>query len=418
MSFLPDMIRRPFQKLKNRTASFFGNGDHQSFTTTRPLTSLNPFVDKPSNGLIGNVITAVVPDTVEGILGDIVDFAEYCLTKGSGWQDPLLGDFRTTKNSPYCSSNCTRSKTCCNPQDENELDVKFIYATTKQNGDKIRYNDQQSRKWVQMSNNKTLVWIVHGFTDNVTERQLFNDTRDAFLDRGDYDVILVDWSKGADQKYYQSVANVRVVGAIVGRMMDFLGVERRSICSGFSLGSHVCGEAGSWLKKRKNKVIAKCHGIDPAGPQFDGCGPEVRLDPTDCGLVISIHTSQFDKITSLIGKEGLGTKVKSGHCDFWLNDGMDQPNCNNQTSLLQQLIPKESCHHARAMLYYISQIKKECNFDAEEAKCGSAKPCEDVYPDQQSSLSPHRMNMTPDDSCSSAMNVDYHANTTGTAPFC
>ena len=70
------------------------------------------------------------------------------------------------------------------------------------------------------------------------------------------------------------------------------GLAERSICAGFSLGSHICGEAGSFLR-RKGKTLYKCHGIDPAGPGFDGCSSDIRLDKTDCGIVTSIHTSQF-----------------------------------------------------------------------------------------------------------------------------
>ena len=370
-------------------------------------------IKEASTGTIGALMTAVVLNNYQASLSN-------CISKGSGWQDYILGDFRTKKNSPYCSSNCSRSLTCCTPQRESEIAVKFIYSTSKTNGARIRFNDDVSRQWVQSSSNKTLVWIVHGFRDNVTRRAVFNETKDAFIDRGDYDVILVDWSRG-NKEYFQSLANVRVIGAIVGRMMDFLGVEGRSVCSGFSLGAHICGEAGSWLKQRKNKVLSKCHGIDPAGFQFDGCGPEVRLDPSDCGIVTAIHTSQYNTITSLIGKEGLGTKVKTGHCDFWLNDGMDQPNCTTETNFFRQLMPKKSCHHARAIYYYVSQIKKACNFEGKEAKCGSAQVCK-LSPERgtsSSSLShPPQMIMSPDDSCSSAMNVDYHAKTTGIHPFC
>lgn len=335
--------------------------------------------------------------------------------------DPVLGDFRSKKNSIYCSSNCTRALTCCTPQTEREIDVRFIYSTTKTNGARVRFNDEVSRQLIQMSN-RTLVWIVHGYRDNVTRRVLFNETKDAFIDRGGYDVVVVDWSHG-NREYFQSIANVRVVGAIIGRMMEYLGVEGRSICSGFSLGAHACGEAGSWMKK-KGKIISKCHGIDPAGPMFDGCGPEIRLDATDCGVVTSIHTSQYNYVTSLIGKEGLGTKVKSGHCDFWMNDGMDQPNCTNSTNFLSQMIPKDSCHHARAMRYYISQIKKDCKFEGNRGECGSAKVCR-MSPSSPSTSSsspsldqPPQMTLSPDDSCLSSMNVDYSIRTTGSQPFC
>jgi len=131
---------------------------------------------------------------------------------------------------------------------------------------------------VCISDNRPIAWIIHGFMNDITLDNVFNQTKDAYIDRG-FSVIMVDWTKG-NREYFQSIANVRVVGALVGQMMDWLNVHTRSLCVGFSLGSHICGEAGSFLQS-KGKVLQECHGVDPAGPAFDGCNDfRLRLDPS------------------------------------------------------------------------------------------------------------------------------------------
>jgi hypothetical protein len=377
---IPPLFTEAFRRIENVTdLILFSNRDDAETTTGLPEEKFfNPFKNKSANGIIGDVITAIVPDKLEGTLGSILTSAENCITNNEGYNDPDLGDFRTTKNSIYCSSNCTRNIICCSPQPVKELDVQFIYSNSKTSSKKIGLNDGLNSK-------KKIVWIVHGFLNDYTQDDNFNDTKDAYIDRG-FDVVVVDWSKG-NKLYLQSTANVRVVGALVGQMMHRMGVTDRSICAGFSLGAHVCGEAGKWIKRRTNNVIWKCHGIDPAGPGYDGCDSEVRLDPSDCTTVVSMHTSQYNTIVSLVGKSGLGTKYRTGHCDFWMNDAITQPKCNNASVLgvhkdifagkfgkiASDIERTFTCSHSRAMRYYINSVKQECEFKGVQSEgCGNA----------------------------------------------
>lgn len=387
--------------------------EEQEPSTVVPETKLyNPFINASSNGIIGNVITSIVPEPIHGTLGNLLESAENCIAKDDydGFQDPELGDFITKKDSLYCHSNCTRHLICCAPQTPGEIGVQFIYSNSRTSSRRIGLNDR-------VSPNKKIVWVVHGFLNNYTEDSAFNDTKDAYIDRG-FDVIVVDWSLG-NRLYLQSLANVRVVGALVGQMMVRLGVIERSLCAGFSLGAHVCGEAGKWVKRNSNKVIWKCHGLDPAGPGFDGCDSELRLDPSDCKTVISMHTSQYNTVLSLLGKSGLGTKYRTGHCDFWMNDAITQPNCANPNATLLGIklnilkgkfgkIAKDvdfSCSHSRAMQYYISYVNQECEFTGYHSEgCGEAnsggckrvkKPFHELTEDQPQRKKRGQLNWDP-----------------------
>jgi predicted alpha/beta hydrolase len=63
--------------------------------------------------------------------------------------------------------------------------------------------------------------------------------------------VLVDWEKGADNllDYNQAVANCRVVGAIIARLMTSLHTSTGASFGnmyviGHSLGAHIAGYAG------------------------------------------------------------------------------------------------------------------------------------------------------------------------------
>ena len=60
---------------------------------------------------------------------------------------------------------------------------------------------------------------------------------------------MVDWSGGAYDTYPQSVANTRVVGAVIAELVKTLhnstGIDFANVhLVGHSLGSHICGYAG------------------------------------------------------------------------------------------------------------------------------------------------------------------------------
>lgn len=168
------------------------------------------------------------------------------------------------------------------------------------NSTRISHTDKKLHDLYAGRSNKTIAFIVHGFLNHYSYESMWNRTRDGFLQRGN-DVIAVDWSRG-NRLYPQAMANVRVIGALIGRLISTMGISGQSYCVGFSLGAHVCGEAGAWLQ-RQGSTLDKCIGIDPAGPGFDGCGNDIRLDPSDCRVVTAIHTSQFVEMLGFVLRE-------------------------------------------------------------------------------------------------------------------
>lgn len=76
-------------------------------------------------------------------------------------------------------------------------------------------------------------------------------------------------------------------------------------------------------------------GLDPAGPLFENCNANDRLDAAHASFVDVIHTdtrlmTTFDTSRLRLSEDlfKLGTNMRLGDSDFYPNDGFYQPGCN------------------------------------------------------------------------------------------
>lgn len=152
--------------------------------------------------------------------------------------------------------------------------------------------------------------------------------KDKWLEKLDANVIIVDWSGGNLPPYGQATANTRVVGPLIGLLIETIG-EATGTTSlknfhllGHSLGAHIVGYCGKFL----SGTIEHITGLDPAGPYFEGIKPEGRLWHTDAKFVESIHTDAQHLIPNL----GFGMYETCSHIDFYPNGGRHQPGCNEE----------------------------------------------------------------------------------------
>ncbi|KAH9489615.1 Pancreatic lipase- protein 2 [Bulinus truncatus] len=206
--------------------------------------------------------------------------------------------------------------------------------------------------------------IVHGFMDNPALTNWQKRLKDEFLIQGDYNVIIVDWSKGNLPPYSLAVANSRVVGAQIAELINEL-TEAKNVTPGdfhligHSLGAQVCGYAGERISG-----LGRITGLDPAGPYFDYTDPVVRLDPTDAAFVDVIHTDiEADMAIAM------GMKQPAGHLDFYPNLGRDQPGCSRdpwskiiEWGLVQGVEEIIACNHLRAVHFFIESVNSQCPF--------------------------------------------------------
>ncbi|KAI8793131.1 pancreatic lipase-related protein 2 [Biomphalaria glabrata] len=208
--------------------------------------------------------------------------------------------------------------------------------------------------------------IVHGFLQAVTPDDWLSAIKNELLIEGDYNVIIVDWSKGNKPPYTQATANTRVVGAqialLIHKLVESSGIKNSDVhIIGHSLGSHIAGYAGERLDE-----LGRITGLDPAGPQFENTDIRVRLDPSDAMFVDVIHTDGRPLLFL-----GFGTLQPMGHYDFYPNLGHDMPGCTMSNPLkdvseLEKMSSSDyvSCSHHRAVKYFIESINSKCPFTA------------------------------------------------------
>lgn len=111
------------------------------------------------------------------------------------------------------------------------------------------------------------------------------------MDRGDYNLIFVDWSLLAPSPCYPAAAqNTRHAGKCIAQLINRIketGAENIHII-GFSLGAHVANFVANNLKNFK---IPRITGLDPALPLFITASQQDKLDQSDARFVDVIHTN-------------------------------------------------------------------------------------------------------------------------------
>jgi len=201
----------------------------------------------------------------------------------------------------------------------------------------------------EFDTSKRTVVIVHGFLSDGEDNGWMGKMKDSILARYDYNVILVDWHKGANVgvfnlDYPKASQNTRVVGDILGQLIQDLGSRanlnpENTHCIGHSLGAHICGYSG------KVQTLGRISGLDPAGPYFENTPDYVRLDAKDADFVDNVHTDGEPLLSA-----GFGMMQAIGDVDFYPNGGKDQPGCRNYSG----------CSHAASHEMWLSSIESGC----------------------------------------------------------
>ncbi|XP_016979205.1 lipase member H [Drosophila rhopaloa] len=185
--------------------------------------------------------------------------------------------------------------------------------------------------------------------------------KDAYLSRGNYNVIILDWSRQAlDISYPRVSKQLPSIAANVAKLLRFLhdntGVPYEQIyLVGHSAGSHISGLTGKYLKPQRLGAI---FALDPAGLTQLSLGPKDRLDVNDALYVESIHTD-----LTLLGNPS----TKLSHASFFANWGLGQPHCPNATATEFDFV----CDHFAAMFYFAESVRQPKSFAA--LRCSTAQ---------------------------------------------
>ncbi|GLV32690.1 uncharacterized protein CBL_00603 [Carabus blaptoides fortunei] len=207
--------------------------------------------------------------------------------------------------------------------------------------------------------NRTNPWkfFIHGWTTSPQVSPWFHTGIEAYLKRGDYNIVFVDWSKPANQSYQVSVASANPSGKYLAKFINNLKTNNVPLENihllGHSLGSHMAGFAGKHVFNITGLKINRITALDPAGPLFDASVllsrfstrllPENdRLSKNDANFVDVMHTDS--------GNYGMVSSI--GHVDIFPNNGSSiQPGCENTGD--------DNCSHARSTHFYIESINSD-----------------------------------------------------------
>jgi len=230
------------------------------------------------------------------------------------------------------------------------------------------------------------VFIAHGWNSDGNSAWLA-PMKNAFLDREDINVVVVNWGGGAQiLNYAQAASNTRTVGAYTALVMQNLisrgSQASRLWCVGHSLGSHVCGHSGMKLPQ----TLGRCTGMDPAGPLFEPqSNKQVGINQASAAFVDILHTDSR-------GVSALGTLRDVGHIDFYPQGGSGQPGCllgskfnDDNIHLWDSDDPTlyDGCSHSRAYQFMTESIKSDCfratqrctNYNTMPGSCSACGGC-------------------------------------------
>lgn len=140
-------------------------------------------------------------------------------------------------------------------------DIIFLLFTRKNPtvGQRITFNMDTvfNSNW---NANNEVRFIIHGWNSNQDTALNIFMTRE-FLERADHNVVVVDWSAGAQTPNYIAARNrVGSTGGAVARLIDLLdSVQLTSFDKvkiiGHSLGAHVAGFAGKQVTRGQINAI-------------------------------------------------------------------------------------------------------------------------------------------------------------------
>ncbi|XP_076678593.1 phospholipase A1-like isoform X2 [Andrena cerasifolii] len=218
-----------------------------------------------------------------------------------------------------------------------------LYTRAQPNGREISTSDPN----IPLRRNQPIIFLIHGFTSEANNTNYF-DLASALLEKEDVNVCSVDWRDGACStglsltdlvSYESAVRNVPTVGEylakfIVKLVREYGAVVPRLKVIGHSLGAHVAGFAGKYVKKILGNKIEMIIGLDPAFPSFESRSAANRLSRGDASYLEVFHTSR------------LGIHFPLGDTDVYFNGGKSQPGC---------ILP--SCSHSRSVEFLTSTIR-------------------------------------------------------------
>lgn len=172
--------------------------------------------------------------------------------------------------------------------------------------------------------NRETVFYIHGWTESFESENVYTVAQ-AYIDRQDHNVVVVDWGQYSVGEYYLTIPKFTQISKLIGMHLVNLfqgGLNvQRFHCVGHSFGAHICGIMSREVMRLSAGLykLKRITGLDPAGPGFYPPMIEKPLSPKDAHFVDVIHSDTI----------WVGNDQNNGHVDFYPNFGQVQPGCSD-----------------------------------------------------------------------------------------
>ncbi|XP_017765770.1 PREDICTED: uncharacterized protein LOC108554869 [Eufriesea mexicana] len=140
----------------------------------------------------------------------------------------------------------------------------FFYLYTRNNKDnpqQLHIDDVETLNNSYFDAQKPTKFVTHGWRSS-SDAPACQLILKAFLENSDCNVILIDWSKIADNEYIWTSDRVQIVGQYAAKMVSFLesqGLDANNLTIvGHSLGAHVAGMTSNYATEKANYIVGEC----------------------------------------------------------------------------------------------------------------------------------------------------------------
>ncbi|XP_034669537.1 inactive pancreatic lipase-related protein 1 [Drosophila subobscura] len=206
---------------------------------------------------------------------------------------------------------------------------------------------------------KNTVLYLHGYLED-PDVESINVIAEAYLERKDTNLIVLDWGELADGNYiFDAMVNAKQLAPELAKvlleMFDHgLDIEKFHIV-GHSMGGQLAGNIGREIFKRTKGVrkIKRISALDPAFPLYYPLG--AHLTANDAEFVDVIHTDAWL----------YGAPTSTGTADFWPNGGNSlQPGCPKRN--YKMLSDNDLSSHRRSWWFWAESVSDRfpIRFDA------------------------------------------------------
>ena len=130
-----------------------------------------------------------------------------------GFTDPHIGKMELNPEL-YCDTRTFRfvpGYTCCSPEPPNVLKPVFILHRKSKAPVILDWTDPKEAR--KIGYGKVII-LVHGWSETLDTSVWIKHAAEAFVSRG-FPTVVVDWREG-NKYYFQTCANVRTIGAVIG----------------------------------------------------------------------------------------------------------------------------------------------------------------------------------------------------------